>query len=417
VALVCIIAYLVIFLRVRARDSARADAIREAAIARMVEREKQAAGDNGFDDLSNILKHDSRPEDCAPYNALKDYWHQDLEEVSRRLRENPQKTRQNVEKFLAVLPRLERAFVERRYFIIPVQPDLGLQTPAPNYVQLRNAVISLVVLGRYCELQGRPREAARYYLDGISVGSKLSRQGPLITAMIAVSLMHLGTEPFIHMMAKQHPDEKTCRELLARMRNLPISPNGFVEVMDEEYALVLQTFDLMLSGKVTGRGGNFPVNSLPTLPAFMVRREIIQYQNWYLAWRPYFEQLKDPAQDGLTVEKETRRFRRQLCFFATVLIPNISRAMAQYRFALTRLSALEVMLALEIFRADRGGKYPADLTQLVPQYLPRLPADYMNSQRTFFYQCRGDEYTLVSRSPDYQVINRGNEVSFNPPRL
>lgn len=54
--------------------------------------------------------------------------------------------------------------------------------------------------------------------------------------------------------------------------------------------------------------------------------------------------------------------------------------------AITERRALAIELALRLYRLDHGGKLPAKLSQLVPDYLSALPADPMTADgRTFAY--------------------------------
>jgi hypothetical protein len=62
---------------------------------------------------------------------------------------------------------------------------------------------------------------------------------------------------------------------------------------------------------------------------------------------------------------------------STILLPASGRAMQQEFRALTERRAAATILAIRLYRLDHAGKYPTSLAQLVPAYLPSVPADPM----------------------------------------
>lgn len=66
----------------------------------------------------------------------------------------------------------------------------------------------------------------------------------------------------------------------------------------------------------------------------------------------------------------------------------------EYYISRSNLEAAVTMLALEAYRRDRG-TYPQQLKNLVPEYLPRLPIDYLDSQ-PLRYRSLQNDYLLYS---------------------
>jgi hypothetical protein len=62
---------------------------------------------------------------------------------------------------------------------------------------------------------------------------------------------------------------------------------------------------------------------------------------------------------------------------STILAPASGRLLTQEYIALTERRAAATVLAIHLYRLDHAGKYPPSLEQLVPAYLPGVPADPM----------------------------------------
>lgn len=69
----------------------------------------------------------------------------------------------------------------------------------------------------------------------------------------------------------------------------------------------------------------------------------------------------------------------------------------RWRLATTRIAALELKAALELYRADKK-QYPENLSELRKGYLTRLPLDLFSQDGKFAYKRDGDGYLLETRS-------------------
>lgn len=77
-----------------------------------------------------------------------------------------------------------------------------------------------------------------------------------------------------------------------------------------------------------------------------------------------------------------------------------------------RVDSTLTMLAIEIFKIEHG-EYPESLTQLVPQYLPKVPADYFDPGQPIQYKLSSNGYLLFSvgsdGNPDGGLEYTGND--------
>ena len=62
---------------------------------------------------------------------------------------------------------------------------------------------------------------------------------------------------------------------------------------------------------------------------------------------------------------------------SNIIIPSTNRALLQEFRALTDRRAAATILAIRLYRLDHAGRYPPSLQELVPAYLPSVPADPM----------------------------------------
>lgn len=79
-------------------------------------------------------------------------------------------------------------------------------------------------------------------------------------------------------------------------------------------------------------------------------------------------------------------------------IPMSVRVVKGYYAARCSLEAALTMFALEAFHRQHG-RYPDSLSELVPQYLPRMPLDYADRQ-PLRYRRTGEDYLLYSIGAD-----------------
>lgn len=70
-------------------------------------------------------------------------------------------------------------------------------------------------------------------------------------------------------------------------------------------------------------------------------------------------------------------------------------------------------LAIKAYQAEHGGTSPASLSELVPQYLPAVPADPFQSAKPLGYLQRDGQRVLYSIGPD--GVDNGGTAIDNPP--
>ena len=134
--------------------------------------------------------------------------------------------------------------------------------------------------------------------------------------------------------------------------------------------------------------------------------------NLYLLQRPSIEKLRLPSEDGIDIGRVAQESHSIL---AAILVPNTSRAMAQFRFTLAKIGGLKLLCALQLYRLEKGS-YPDSLDQLVPGVLKTLPQDYVSADSKFVYKKVGDDFQLSSTlSPIMAETLSVKGFSYRPP--
>ena len=97
--------------------------------------------------------------------------------------------------------------------------------------------------------------------------------------------------------------------------------------------------------------------------------------------------------------------------FDLELLPDLDIADSDYSYNAAMDRLLETRLALRAYRL-RNGRYPANLNELVPSYLPQVPIDPFSDNQLLKYRADGNMYLLYSIGPDR--VDDGGKPVYNP---
>jgi hypothetical protein len=105
---------------------------------------------------------------------------------------------------------------------------------------LKRLARALVAEGKLAELENRPNDAARSYLDTIHLGNESARGGVLIDELVGIALEALGTSHLTNLV--DHLDANSCRETATALETLDSNRQTWDEVMQQESAWSHGTF-------------------------------------------------------------------------------------------------------------------------------------------------------------------------------
>ena len=194
---------------------------------------------------------------------------------------------------------------------VPVEAALSTNTFILELGTTKRLALLLAVEGRLAELENRPRDAARSYVDAIHLGNEISRGGYRIHRLVGIACEAIGYVGLVKVVPQLNYQQS--RPLLAELEQVDNQAVTWNEVMQGERVFVRH--DLRRS--------------------FNPIRQVVEW------WQ-----------------------NRQ----------TIQRAEAKHNFTVARRRLLTTELALRCCRSEQGHA-PERLDQLVPKYLQRVPTD------------------------------------------
>jgi hypothetical protein len=98
----------------------------------------------------------------------------------------------------------------------------------------------------------------------------------------------------------------------------------------------------------------------------------------------------------------------------SLLLPSLNAGFEQDRAHITVLRGTQLFLALCAYRHEHGGQLPKKLEDLVPAYLPKLPADpFAPAGQTFRYRVEKDRWLIWSLGPNQK--DDGGQFNWQDP--
>ena len=200
---------------------------------------------------------------------------------------------------------------------------------------LKGLAYVLVGEGRLAELENRPADATRSYLDAIRFGNEISRGGLVIHRLVGAACQFIGGSPLAKLAPRLGCDQS--RPVIAELEKIDSDAVPWEQIWANEKRF--RRYQL--------RGSVNPIM-------------------WIASWW------------------QTR--------------PALKRADERNQRIAARLRLLTVELALDCYRSEKGHG-PAQLEQLVPVNLSRVPLDSF-SGRPLIYRASGTNWLLYSVGPD-----------------
>ena len=204
-----------------------------------------------------------------------------------------------------------------------------------DLAQLKSLARLLAEEGRLSEMEGRNGEAAHSYLDAIRFGNEMSRGGFIIIRLVGVACEAIGDSALVKLVPKLSREE--ARQVRVELEKIDRTAVTWDEVRRNESRFARYQL---------GQGFN--------LATWAVTR-------WQV-WRSH------------------------------------QRAATRDKRIVVHLRLLTAELAVRVYQSDQG-RAPADLNELVPKYLQRVPTDPFNG-RPLIYGPQRTNWLLYSIGED-----------------
>ncbi len=201
--------------------------------------------------------------------------------------------------------------------------------------RLKTMATLLAAEGKLAEIEDRPTDAARSYVDTIRFGSEISRGGNLMDRLIGAACEAIGYNPLVRLAPKLSQEQQHL--IVSELAKIDAKAASWKEVRHIERYSARQELKQSFN----------PIKNI---------------QSWWQVWRAM----------RLAEERHNK--------------------------GVARLRLLMTELALRCHQAEHGTP-PAQLAELVPQYLPRVPQDPF-SRQALVYRAKGTNWLLYSVGPD-----------------
>lgn len=263
----------------------------------------------------------------------------------------------------------------------------------------RNLMRLLLIEGYIQQSKGNRAEKMHAYLDGISLGNKLTHGGPLTTSLNGVLIDYAMRVSAWH--AVETLSGQESRVAAKRLETIIADHAPFAEVLQQEQwtgqALLLEVFaqknwreSMAESFTTSGASGikrkleharYYTISKCEIMENYTryTDRMIADVKRPYAAKRPAPPLPPDPL--------------------SSCLCEPLAQARVKFTLNETYNDLLLAMLALRAYRLAHGA-YPPDLAALTPGYITAVPSDPFALKGPLHYRRTGQGYCLYSIGPD-----------------
>ena len=214
------------------------------------------------------------------------------------------------------------------------------------------------------------------------------------------------------------PSSERLRKWMETLPRYEPAPETFTETLRYEYLRTSNCFDNYFSCALRNgfaQLGHWLAGSTPRRVHAHVASIYAHYVD--ISTRPY-----EPEAFDRYFRQHVKRNQWRFLYddpTGALLLGAISSSMdleqASYLKTVAAIRATRLLCALRLYQLDHDGRWPAELKELAPAYLPSLPADpFSTAGETFGYRtCPRDGFILWSRGPD--GLDDGGESSIEAP--
>jgi hypothetical protein len=279
------------------------------------------------------------------------------------------------------LTRTASALTRSRY---PVDLSPGFMARFAHVPTIENLVRALRLSVESAIAEERSGEAVESIAQILRVASSLDEEPTLVAFLVRLRMLRsatAGLERTLNALSLSEPDLQRLDRVFAAAGQQEL----LQRVMIGERALILPLFRMNGSdlGRVMGTmtaSGRQPTALYAALVSLVRATGILERDMTFYAgaMRTNIAMAAPgpPRSLDLTdhVAAQSIEARRKRCFFSAAVLPTGSKVATRDATGHASLRLARTALAVERFRAARG-TLPAQLTELVPDFLPGLPAD------------------------------------------
>ncbi len=281
----------------------------------------------------------------------------------------------------------------------PIDLTQGWGFSFSHFVKVRNAAELGILRTVLSAANKQPQQAVDAFLLSLAVVQSL-REEPLTASQLTregrIQVQRSGLEFMFNAVAVPSADLDRLAAALAKVEAKDSKGVPFTRALAGERVLTLHEFEspdklkkeieeLQRSGFAgwTNATMNQLMTNLPAQCAFMI--ETLTHE---LALRkePFPERLKsEEYTKSRTAEAKSEQF-----YLAEAMLTGRAYSVRREATGLAYVRVMQTAVALEQFRRVNR-KYPDSLSELVPKFLPAVPADPFNGEPLFYLKAAGYE--------------------------
>lgn len=290
----------------------------------------------------------------------------------------------------------------------------NIDTEYPYYKKFRHMARVLTLAGNVAWEEGNQKEAADYYLDGVTIGRRVPNRTALIGRLVGIACEVISRRAIWNRLETMSPD--VAMQCLTRLQALQTERVPYQVTLEEEkYAIQRMAVEAMEHPDrflAMSDDGTPPTEEDKTLGQVM-RSYVRVVPKKYVVDTAGKHMDKVIAQSKKAYINGNEELPLPKELFTSIVVPVVQKARLRYVVNETGDSLLRTALALRIYKA-RNGKYPADLSELVvAKILPSIPDDPfdMPGAPLHYQLLPSGKYLLYSLGPDGTDDNgKGIEV-------
>ena len=268
--------------------------------------------------------------------------------------------------------------------------------PIPNFVNVRSVAQTLAQRAQCYLLLGQPEKALSevtllHDLCRLLEGAPTGKPMTLVAAMINVAVTGLYVETVADGMRLEAWNESQLVALQKQLNEINLPP--FVaEAFHEEQVGSCRIIEIYVLNKKNPKFPYWPrgwiYQNLVTVA--MLDQKVID------SFEPVTNLVVPHIMDNSHHEIETKLSHLSpYSFFATIFIPNFTKAMQTTVHNQTLANEAQIVCALERYRLSHGDN-PESLEALAPQFIEKLPHDIIGSQLLIYRRTGDGKFLLYS---------------------
>ncbi len=268
----------------------------------------------------------------------------------------------------------------------PVDYSAGVDTRLPHLAKLKALGLAARDEGLLAIESGRTPEVTRAISTMLDFARTVEQEPDVIAQLVRVALVRMATSTLEHALTSSSLSDDKLSQLQSDFasgektglmaRALAADRGMFIPYFRLSWAELERFSQLDESGNTVTSGAPLPGRQ-PLL--YRVTGFFERDLNFYLrAMETNIALASLPAPRSLaatnSIESQSREARRRFCIMSSMFLPALGKVVSREAEGFAWLRIAGAALAAKRFHLSQG-RWPDNLGELVPQYLPELPVD------------------------------------------